>query len=335
MTASPRELADTLRDTLNAEIPSGAHVALLDYPNHENVGDSAIWLGEMTYLAERKSPVAYHCDLKSYDARHLRRMPDMDLLLLHGGGNLGDLWQPHQRFRSQVLADFRDRPVLQLPQTIHFNNTEILEQTKRDFASHPQFTLMVRDLRSLEFAREHFDCPSVLCPDSAFALGEMVRPRQARAPILWLGRTDHEAADHAGQPYVTSHEVERADWVGRRSAGPVDLLGRAGGELLAGALGKLSAHPPGALELLWAQWKRLALHRVQAGQEMLSRGTVVVTDRLHAHILCMLLGIPHVVMDNSYGKLSSYSRTWDTLGDRAQWADSPSQAMALARELSV
>jgi exopolysaccharide biosynthesis predicted pyruvyltransferase EpsI len=331
MGASPRELASTLRETLDAAIPSGARVALLDYPNHENVGDSAIWLGEMAYLSERKNEVVYHCDLKSYDARHLGSRSGVDLLLLHGGGNLGDLWQPHQRFRRQVLADFRDRPVLQLPQTIHFNDSRNLEETKRAFSAHPQFTLMVRDERSLDFANQHFDCPVVLCPDSAFALGALARPKPPRTPILWLGRTDHEAAAQSGPVSVARDGVERADWVGRRSAGPFDLLARAGGELLAGVVGRVARPAPTVLDRLWGNWTRLAEHRVLAGQEMLSRGSVVVTDRLHAHILCMLLEIPHVVMDNSYGKLSSYTKTWDTLGEQAQWADSASQAISLAR----
>jgi pyruvyl transferase EpsO len=80
---------------------------------------------------------------------------------------------------------------------------------------------------------------------------------------------------------------------------------------------------------------RLAEHRVLAGREILSRGSVVVTNRLHAHILCRLLGIPHVVMDNNYGKLSSYAETWETLGPTARWADSAEEAIEISREMKV
>lgn len=334
MSTVSHELGTRLRATLDAEIPRGARVALLDYPNHENVGDSAIWLGETTYLAQRGAEIAYRCDLRSYDARHLRRLPGVDLLLLHGGGNLGDLWEPHQRFREQVLADFPDRPVVQLPQTIHFGDPRKLERTASAFARHPQLTVLVRDARSHELAREHFDCPVVLCPDSAFALGPMLRPGPSSVPVVWLARTDHEAAAHAGAGSA-GDGVERVDWVGRRSAPPVDQAARMGGELLGSLLGRLAAPPRPALELLWAGWERLARHRVAAGQAVLSRGSVVVTDRLHAHIFCLLLGIPHVVLDNSYGKLSSFAETWGTLGEQARWADSAEQALELARELTA
>ena len=33
-------------------MPENGTLALLDYPDHPNVGDSAIWLGEITYLKQ-------------------------------------------------------------------------------------------------------------------------------------------------------------------------------------------------------------------------------------------------------------------------------------------
>lgn len=334
MGASCAALGTLLRERLDAAIPAGARVALLDYPNHENVGDSAIWLGEVTYLAERGCEIAYHCDLRSYDARHLRALGEVDLVLLHGGGNLGDVWLSHQHFRERVLAEFHDRPVIQLPQTIHFGQPEHLDGAKRAFATHPRFTLMVRDARSLAFAEEHFDCSVVLCPDSAFALGASPRPCPPQVPILWLGRTDHEAAS-SGEPRARDRSVKHADWIGRASAGPLDLLARAGGELVAGGIGRFARPPAGVARALWADWSWLARRRVASGQALLAQGEVVVTDRLHAHILCLMLGLPHVALDNSYGKLSSFSSTWGTLGPTACWAETPSHALALARELLV
>ena len=35
-----------------------------------------------------------------------------------------------------------------------------------------------------------------------------------------------------------------------------------------------------------------------------------MSDRLHAHILCLLMGIPHVLLDNTYGKVRSFHETW-------------------------
>jgi pyruvyl transferase EpsO len=37
---------------------------------------------------------------------------------------------------------------------------------------------------------------------------------------------------------------------------------------------------------------------------------LVVTDRLHGHILAMLMDMPTLVLDNSYGKNSRYAAVW-------------------------
>ena len=66
---------------------------------------------------------------------------------------------------------------------------------------------------------------------------------------------------------------------------------------------------------------------------MLSRGKVIITDRLHGHILSLLLGIEHIVLDNNYGKLSSFYESWTRASDLAHWARSPEEAAALARDL--
>jgi pyruvyl transferase EpsO len=49
---------------------------------------------------------------------------------------------------------------------------------------------------------------------------------------------------------------------------------------------------------------------VLRGCRLLSSGRLVITDRLHAHILNLLLGIPHAVLDNSYGKLGRFLEAW-------------------------
>jgi pyruvyl transferase EpsO len=84
--------------------------------------------------------------------------------------------------------------------------------------------------------------------------------------------------------------------------------------------------------LIEATYDWQARRRVRAGCHLLASGRVVVADRLHAHILCLLLGIPHVVLDNNYGKLRRFCETWDTLSSPlVRWAESPAEALAAAR----
>src|SRR3546814_2699367 len=58
------------------------------------------------------------------------------------------------------------------------------------------------------------------------------------------------------------------------------------------------------------RYQMLAQWRLRRGISMLSQGRVIVTDRLHAHILSLLLDIPQVVLDNMYGKVSAFAAQW-------------------------
>ena len=77
-------------------------------------------------------------------------------------------------------------------------------------------------------------------------------------------------------------------------------------------------------------YKRLAEERFKRGCDLLMKGKVVITDRLHAHIICTLLGIPSVVLDNSYGKIRNVLGTWEKNSKLAYQVDSFDGAVALS-----
>jgi pyruvyl transferase EpsO len=53
-------------------------------------------------------------------------------------------------------------------------------------------------------------------------------------------------------------------------------------------------------------WRRLC-----GAVQLFAMGREVITDRLHGHILCVMMKKPHTVLDNSYGKTGAYFRTWE------------------------
>jgi pyruvyl transferase EpsO len=68
------------------------------------------------------------------------------------------------------------------------------------------------------------------------------------------------------------------------------------------------------------------------GLRLLSAGHVVVTERLHGHVLCLLAGIPHVVLDNSYGKVRAFVEAWTAGHPLVRWADDSVSAAGAARQ---
>ncbi len=291
------ELSSRFARTLDDALPPGP-LALVDFPDHSNVGDSAIWLGEIEYLARRNRLPAYYSAIDDFDDGACRAAISDGPILIHGGGNMGTLWPRHEAFRLHLLHTHRGRPIVQMPQSILYADPAATEAMARAIGSHGQFTLLVRDLRSLAFAQEHFDCAVHLCPDAALMLGRQQRA-PARVPVFALLRSDHERA--AGGPDVLPPGVVADDWLDE-DAGQKRRL------RLSLGLGRLMTRDPMVRRA--TRQRRLAEWRLQRGLAMLSTGELVVTDRLHAHILSLLLDIPHVLLDNSYGKVAGFADQW-------------------------
>jgi exopolysaccharide biosynthesis predicted pyruvyltransferase EpsI len=310
--------AARLRDTLSGEIERAlaplvaadtARICLIDPPFHENVGDSAILLGELDYVAKR-APNAHlsFYDRLSYSPFADPYISEADVILIHGGGNFGDLWPEHHRLRLQILDRFHDRRIVQLPQSIYFADQTPLAETARTIARQRDFTLMVRDAKSLAFARRHFECRVLLAPDMAFAMKPIVR-RAAATDCFCLLRTDKEAtADRTGIVQAlrsAGYRFETGDWLNKPNT-LTAAIDRQLGRVVSRRTRFMSRFRSG----LTALRRRYADERVAYGIELLSRGSFVVADRLHAHILCCLLDIPNFVFDSLDGKISSFYATW-------------------------
>jgi exopolysaccharide biosynthesis predicted pyruvyltransferase EpsI len=334
------DLRVVLRDCIDAVmaevLPPGSPVALVGFPNHSNPGDSLIWVGHIAHLRRRGHPIHYQCDWLSYDEAHLRRRAPDAVVLIAGGGNLGDLWPEHQRLREQLIASLPDRKVVQLSQSMSFEDAENLGRARRVFGAHPDLTLLLRDHRSLAQAQEAFDCRSLLCPDFAFALGPLARLGEPDADVVWLARTDAEAAAGQGGP-PDAPGVRAIDWLSEKRGNPGwdgaearrRFATRGGGRVLQRA----PALADRAAPALWRLYDRHAELRVQYGRRLLSGGRGVVTNRLHGHILSVLMGIPHVVLDNSYGKNRTFYEAWTQDWPLARWGESAASALDELAEL--
>jgi pyruvyl transferase EpsO len=318
-------------------LPRGTRVALVNFPNHANAGDPALWLGERAALERIGAEVTYTASWASYDPATLRRRLGDGAVLIHGGANFGDLY-PHRQAttRERLLADLPDLRTIQLPQSIHFRDPANRDRVKALCEAHSDLTILAREPQSLAYAKEHFAVPSRLCPDPVFSLGMRDRAAVPRVDVLWLARTDPEASGYALPP-TDGLTVESLDWLApmpdEPEWPPADRLRL---EVNQALLPRFEAGS-GLAHRLWrlnaATFEPLAERWVDRGCGILARGRVVVTDRLHGHLLSLLQGIPHVVLDNSYGKLRSVYDEWTHQCSLAAWAETPEEAVEAARRL--
>jgi len=315
-------------DILDPLIPEGSSVALLDFPNHSNVGDSAIWLGEYAYLEDRKDlTVRYVCENTASPANFSKIAPEY-VILIHGGGNFGDLWPRHQEFRERIIQQYQGNRIIQLPQSIHFQDEQNFERCRNVLNIHPDFHLIVRDRESLDLAGRIHDGLTYLCPDMALCMRSVPRTTNPRHPIVCLMRTDKEKAVSGSMASCDHVSLYTIDWLGESFSAAYWANTKL--DWLQMKFSRWTEPLDGMKPFLF---QRLATERFQRGCDILCSGEVVITDRLHGHIMCCLLGIPHVVLDNSYRKIGNFRDAWNTGEDLCVTAFSVSEACEKARAL--
>lgn len=299
---------------------------LLDFPDHANVGDSAIYLGEINLLSKSGYPTPTLTHNENVSVEKLSSSLPPGIIFLHGGGNFGDLYPKHQVFREKVVSAIKDRTIIQLPQSIHFEDETRIAGIKKAINQHRDFTMLVRDTQSQEIAGRHFDCPTFLCPDMAFALGTLDRAHPPTHDVLVLLRKDKETSISDPASFDIPREWLIADW-------PADHPNLKRWTIPATVMeGILTAQPQALTKPVLRRkfYNRLAEERLRRGISLLSKANYVITDRLHGHILCTLLGINHSFLDNSYGKIARFAAAFNTIWEGATQVSSLEEAVATA-----
>ena len=278
-------------------------VALLDWPFYPNAGDHFIWLGQkVIFRSVLGASVIYECPITNVDFLRLKSLPPNAVLVFSGGGNFGDLYAQHQQFRAGVTAAQLHRRIIFMPQSVMFEEEGRLRETAKVLSLHPDLHVMARDKRSfrlLKASLPHAHCH--LHIDSAFALQPVIDEIVARLHVkpklatLHLLRHDREAreqmTDRAG-----AVDWAKADDLAAHAATAPKPFATAGKFFT-------SKFDEQSWRLLWA-----ATH-------LFAGAKTIVTDRLHGHILALMMRKKHVLLDNSYGKNSQFVSSW-TEGDR-------------------
>lgn len=186
--------------------------AVLDFPNHWNLGDAFIYYGQtniwMIYGQIPMRPPYPHLSLKEiYQVRIsffgnvtnptlLQNVLNIEggTIFLHGGGNFGDLYPAADNYRWKVLRTFKKLEIVMMPQSIHYTDEKRVYFSRAHYNSHPQLTMMLRDYDSFEFARANFKKGNpIYVPDSAFMIGPLLPNVEPVVDVLFLLRRDKES----------------------------------------------------------------------------------------------------------------------------------------------
>lgn len=295
-TSKKQELKKIIQDRLTPLINNDYY--LIDVPFYHNIGDLLIWKGESEFLKE----LPYKClgisSMISFENSMIKN--ENTIILLQGGGNFGDLWRGFQDFRLRIIKQFPNNKIVIFPQTVYYQNEEIMKSDARIMGEHKNLTICARDNFSFDLLKKHFRNDIISVPDMAFFISQnyidKLRSKEQNK-CLYIKRTDRENKTDIVN-IDSLYPVEVSDWPTMQKRDIVQIGLRI---VRLFKYNKLTN---------WYLSKIYKKYLIKEGIKFISSYKEIYTTRLHVAILSVLLNKGFHFFDNSYGKNKCFYDTW-------------------------
>lgn len=301
--------------------PTGKRIYFIGTPSHYNLGDHVIAFAIKEYL-QKVLPDAPITEVSIQEFPYMlgimkRTIGRDDLIILQGGGNMGNIYWTNERIRREVIRHFPDNHIIIFPETIYYENTVYgnadLAESINIYRKAKHLTICAREKVSYQTMKGYYTHADViLTPDIACSYKFKI-PKIRNGTVKLFFRSDRESCidsgmqkiteqilDGMGQPYMFSDMMYQSK----------GYIGRANRNYI-----------------------------VEQKVREISEAKLVVTDRLHAMILSVLTGTPCLVFYGYNHKIESTFRTWfheipyiALLENPAQLADGMERVMKAAEQ---
>lgn len=263
----------------------GKAFILFNSPDYPNLGDHAIALAERRFFGKYFPDYDFiEISCSQYIKENLRicsAIKDDDILVITGGGNMGDNYLRLQDISSHVIQNYQNNAIIVAPQSVYFGGGAFsdMEMARMKFLyeKHGRLMLTAREEKTYELCQSLFDevFIKLMVPDMVFFLGCDHNAASKRRGALVCLRTDIESRQMVKQSEV-EHILSDLDFTVTKyttiSSSEILLYNRE--------------------------------EKVSEALDTVASAEVIVTDRLHCMIFCILTNTPCVVFDNITGKLT-------------------------------
>ncbi|MBQ9093554.1 MAG: polysaccharide pyruvyl transferase family protein [Prevotella sp.] len=219
------------------------------------------------------------------------------------------MYYEHIKFLMNLLERYPDNRILVFPQTIYYCDKEKCEKDLKILATHKDIYICARDGRSYEVIEPFLKQRALLVPDMAFCIPQdeiknIASKVEKSDKELFLLRRDGELSS-GNKNDIYSHNRVELDW-------PTFYHKIFDGTFVFKSIAKLAHWNMPFMKSLLNLYCIKYFHKnlLDIGITFLSPYSTIYTTRLHGCILGILLGKNIRLIDNSYGKNSTFYNTW-------------------------
>lgn len=256
----------------------------LDAPAYGNLGDQAIAYAILKFCRSAFSDVEILEFQEDNVIRYLSWLKDTikagDLIVLQGGGNLGNLYPRYEFVRRTIIRSFSHNRIVVFPQSVYFSDDTAGKQEKaavrKTYAANRNLIIFARDSKSFQEMKRVFPETHIeMCPDIVFSLNGTVSA-ESRNGIGVCMRDDKEKT-------VSSEQTKKI--IEQLSGNKAEIR-------------KFDTAVNAEKPITGEYRKRLVIGKLKEFAEC----ETVVTDRLHGMIFSYITSTPCVAISNSTGK---------------------------------
>ena len=265
-------------------------IIIMGIPHHRNIGDNAIAVAEEellnNYFSDYEILQMPEAKLAICVKRVKNFIQDDDIIMLHGGGNIGDTYMLPEEGRRTVIETFPNNKIIVFPQTAFFSDTEEgnkqLELSKKIYNNQKNLVILAREKKSYEFMKKNFYNAKVyLTPDIVMTLKKQDKQKRNGALILFRNDREKVLSDEKTDEIIKIiKKYYKVCKISDMSYGQVRLVNVAG------------------------KFRKRILNEKY---NQLQSSEIVITDRLHGMIFAAITETPCIALKNFNHKiLESY-----------------------------
>lgn len=268
-------------------------IYILNTPLHTNIGDSAIAYAQNLFLEKNFGNKYKIVEVTSWELNRFRRVLSYtvrkkDIVMQHGGGNMGIEWFGEELERRRIIEMFPNNKMIIFPQTIYYGDSdkgkEEFEKSKQIYNSHKDLTVIAREKVSYEIMKNaYYKCKVILTPDIVLSMNGLEN-KYKRENITFCFRKDSEKIlKNSDQEIIIEKCKKITD------------------KLIFTDMNSLK-------EVTKENRKNIIMNKFKDFQ----KSKLVITDRLHGMVFCALSGTPCIAFSNYNQKVKG---TYDWIKD--------------------